>query len=117
MGKLLYYQDLIVWQKSIQLVGKIYEVTQSFPKHEQFGLTSQIRRSAVSISANIAEGQARNGTKEFIYHLGVSLGSLAELETEVIIAFNLGFLQSKEEILQSCAEIGRMLHGLIKSLN
>jgi four helix bundle protein len=116
MAKLKHYQELIVWQKSMDLVQHVYEVTSAFPKHELYGLTSQIRRAAVSIPSNIAEGQARNTTGEFKYQLGVAKGSLAELETEIILSCRLGYLQSEATILNECAEVGRMLNGLLNSL-
>ena len=75
------YKDLLVWQKSMQLVTDVYRSTDSFPKSEQFGLCSQLRRAAVSIPSNIAEGQGRNSSKEFVYHLSVAYGSLMEAET------------------------------------
>ena len=112
------YRDLIVWKKSIELVSKLYSSTRAFPKEEIYGLTSQIRRAGVSIPANIAEGQGRNSLGEFRQFLGIAQGSLAELETLLIISGNLLYLKSqkKEELLESCEEIGRLLAGLKKSL-
>lgn len=112
------YQELIVWQKSMDLSKQIYEHTASFPREELFGLISQMRRAAVSISANIAEGQARNSTGEFRQFLGIAKGSLAELETLIILSTNLGFLvqEKSEPILNFSAEINKMLNGLLKSL-
>ncbi len=112
------YQDLIVWKKSIDLVSKLYSSTRAFPKEELYGLTSQIRRAGVSIPANIAEGQGRNSRGEFRQFLGIAQGSLAELETLLIISGNLLYLnpQNKEELLQKCEEIGRLLAGLKRSL-
>ena len=86
------YRDLIVWQKAITMVTHIYEATQSFPRQETYGLTSQIRRSAVSVASNIAEGQGRLSRREFHHFLGVARGSLIEMETQMVIAENLGFL-------------------------
>ena len=86
------HKDLDVWKKSVSLVTSIYEVTKTFPKDEIYGITNQIRRSAVSIPSNIAEGSARKGEKEFIQFLYISLGSLAELETQLIIANNLKYV-------------------------
>ena len=80
------HKDLKVWEKSIDLAEEIYKITKNFPKEELYGITSQIRRAAVSISANIAEGAARNSNKEFIQFLYIALGSLSELETELIIS-------------------------------
>lgn len=112
------YQDLIVWKKSIDLVSNIYASTKAFPKEEVYGLTSQIRRAGVSMSANIAEGQARNSRGEFRQFLGIAQGSLAELETLLIISGNLNYLnsQKREDLLEACEEIGRLLAGLKKSL-
>jgi four helix bundle protein len=89
MAKLQGYRDLIVWQKSMTLTKQVYSCTRSFPKEETYGLTSQIRRAAVSIPANIAEGQARNSTGEFLQFLGIARGSLAELETLTTLHFHL----------------------------
>ncbi|MEW6574283.1 MAG: four helix bundle protein [Bacillota bacterium] len=113
------YRDLIVWQKSIDLVQKIYQFTQRFPKEEIYGLTSQIRRAAVSIPANIAEGQSRNSTGEFKQFLGMAKGSLAELETLLILSEKLTFLEriNAEELLNNCEEINKLLNGLLKSLS
>ena len=83
------HRDLDVWKKSVSLVTSIYEITKSFPKEEIYGLTNQIRRAAVSVPSNIAEGSARQGNKEFIQFLYIALGSLTELETQLIIARNL----------------------------
>ncbi|MEW6181728.1 MAG: four helix bundle protein [Bacillota bacterium] len=101
MSSVKSYQDLIVWQKSIDLVQKTYQFTQRFPKEEIYGLTLQIRRAAVSIPANIAEGQARNSTGEFKQFLGMAKGSLAELETLLILSEKLTFLErtNAEELL------------------
>ena len=112
------YRDLIVWKKSIDLVGKIYSSTRSFPKEEMYGITSQTRRAGISIPANIAEGQARSSVGEFQQFLGISQGSLAELETLLVISRNLGYLTLKDadELLNDCEEIGRLLAGLKNSL-
>jgi len=113
------YRDLIVWKKSIALVGTIYSSTRSFPKEEMYGMTSQIRRAGVSIPANIAEGQARNSKGEFRQFLGIAQGSLAELETLLEISKNLGYLTSSnaEATLNVCEEIGKLLAGLKNSLH
>ncbi|PIP76384.1 MAG: diversity-generating retroelement protein bAvd family protein [Ignavibacteria bacterium CG22_combo_CG10-13_8_21_14_all_37_15] len=119
MTTLKSYRELIVWQKSISLVKMIYTSTQHFPKEEIYGLTSQIRRAAVSIPANIAEGQARNTTGEFIQFPGIAKGSLAELETLLILSENLNYMQKEvsENLLRDCEEISRLLSGLKKSLS
>ncbi|MBE7447079.1 MAG: four helix bundle protein [Planctomycetia bacterium] len=113
------YRDLIVWQKSIALTKKIYAFTQRFPKEEIYGLTSQMRRAAVSIACNIAEGQARNSTGEFIQFLGISKGSLAELETLLLLSKEMNFLTVENYLTLSndCAEINKLLTALIKSLS
>jgi len=106
---------LDVWKKSMDLATKIYKITKLFPKEEMYGLTSQIRRSGVSISANIAEGAARNSRKEFIQFLYISLGSLAELETELLIAKSIGYLKN-DNIFEEIKIIRKMLSGLINSV-
>ncbi|MGB9233271.1 MAG: four helix bundle protein [Terriglobales bacterium] len=112
------YKDLIAWQKAMDLVTAVYRVTASFPKEEQFGLTSQLRRASVSIPSNIAEGQGRLSEKEFRYFLGQGRGSLMEVETQLQIAQNLGYLRTEQtkELLSSCAEVGRVLNGLLASI-
>lgn len=107
------HKDLEVWKKSIELSKNIYMITKDFPKEEIYGLTSQIRRSVVSIPSNIAEGAGRNSDKEFIRFLYISLGSLAELETQLIISKEIGYLEKIDIDLE---EIRRMLLGLIKYL-
>lgn len=118
MDKIKSYNDLIVWQKAIQLVKEIYLATQSFPREEIYGLTSQIRRSAVSVPSNIAEGQARNSTGEFIHFLGIARGSLAELDTQTIIASELGYVSTEngKVLREKNADVNRLINGLIKSL-
>jgi four helix bundle protein len=112
------YRDLIVWQRSIELVSEIYLSTQSFPTNERFGLTAQIRRAAVSIPSNIAEGQGRCTTGEFRQFLVHARGSLLEVETQIFIATNLGYLNQSQigALFKRVSEIGRILNGLIKSL-
>ena len=110
------HKELDVWKKSVSLVTLIYEMTKGFPKDELYGLTNQIRRSAVSIPSNIAEGSARKGNKEFAQFLYIGLGSLSELETQLIIATNLKYISSEksEIIMNDLNDIRRMLVGLIK---
>jgi four helix bundle protein len=108
------HEKLDVWRKSIDFVVELYRVTESFSKDERFGLTSQLRRAAVSIPANIAEGAARKSAKEFAYFLSNSQGSASEVETELLIAQHLNYF-SKDAFLalvSSLGEIGRMLTGL-----
>ena len=112
------YKDLVAWQKAMDLVTVIYRATADFPREEQFGLTSQLRRAAVSIPSNIAEGQGRLSEKEFRYFLGQARGSLMEVETQLQIGRNLGYLESErtDKLLTSCAEVGRILNGLLASI-
>lgn len=112
------YKDLIAWQKAMDLVTATYRSTARFPKEEQFGLTSQLRRAAVSIPSNIAEGQGRLSEREFRYFLGQARGSLMEVETQLQIAKNLGYIEAEQtkELLESCAEVGRILNGLMASI-
>ena len=114
-----HYRELIVWQKAIVLVEEVYRSTNSFPKTEIYALTNQIRRAAISIPSNIAEGQGRNSTREFLHFLSVAQGSLMELETQVTIAERLGYFNQTQEkhLLDSTAEVSRMLSGLRNSLN
>ena len=110
------HQDLTVYQKSMDLVVDVYKVTKNFPPEEKFGITSQIRRSAISIPSNIAEGAARQSKKDFSRFLYFSLGSLAELETQLEISIRLEFLKEQDEIQEELIYIRRMLLKLIKSL-
>ncbi len=98
------------------LVTEVYRTTREFPKEELYGLVSQIRRAAVSIPSNIAEGQARLSRREFRQFLGIARGSLVELETQLLIAVNLGYIENSELIFGQIAEVGRMLNGLLNSL-
>jgi four helix bundle protein len=113
------YKDLVAWQKAMELVTEVYRATGTFPKEELYGLTSQLRRAAVSVPSNIAEGQGRQSTGEFRQFLGQARGSLLELETQLMIGRSLAFLPPKkaEELLASTAELGRILNGLMQSLN
>jgi four helix bundle protein len=110
------YKDLIAWQKAMDLVEQIYKITRNLPKEELYGLTSQLRRAAVSIPSNIAEGHCRNGRREFIHHLSIALGSLGEVETQVILAQRLCYLDDSSSILELTSETGRILVGLMNSL-
>lgn len=100
----------------MDLVKTVYERTQGFPKDEKFGLTSQMRRAAVSIPSNLAEGAARNGVKEFSQFLGVAKGSLSELETQLLIASELGYLAREDNVFEKLEEVPRLIAGLHKSL-
>ena len=112
------YRELNVWQKSYELCLKIYQITAKFPNEEKYGLTSQIRRSVVSIPSNIAEGYGRKTTLDYIRMLYISYGSVCELETQILLAGDLGFIDKGEWdiVKKDIAEIERMLKGLIKSL-
>lgn len=112
------FKELLVWQKSIDLVTEIYRTTDAFPKEETFGLKSQIRRASVSIPSNIAEGNSRRSKPDYLQFLKISRGSCAEVETQLIISKNLHFL-SEENYLKlndDIIEISKMLNGLINSL-
>ena len=112
------YKDLDVWKRSIGFVKRVYQITQRFPKEELYGLTSQIRRSAVSIPSNIAEGRNRQHTNEFVQFLYIALGSCAECETQIVIVFELGYMDERniKELLEELDQIGKMIRGLIRSL-
>lgn len=112
------FRDLLVWQKSMVFVTEIYNVSKSFPKEEIFGLTSQLRRSAVSIPSNISEGYGREGVKDYLRFLNISIASLFELQTQIEIAFNLNYIEKdKFEILYELSrEIERMLSSFIRSV-
>jgi four helix bundle protein len=113
-----YYMDLIGWQKAMDLVTEVYRLTKKLPKEEMFGLSSQLRRAAVSIPSNIAEGQGRLSKGEFRLFLGNARGSLSELETQIMIAKNLEYIESPEAavLLEMASEVGRILNGLIASM-
>jgi len=113
------YQDLDVWRLSINLVKEIYRVIEKFPSSELYVLSSQIRKAAISIPSNIAEGQGRNSSREFRQYLAVSLGSLAELETQLIIAQEIRYLTAEEldPLLISIDTIRKMLRALSNSLH
>ena len=112
------YQDLIVWQKSMDLAALVYQVTKKLPKEEMYSLTNQMRRAAVSIPSNIAEGQARHSTKEFVQFLRIAQGSKAELETQLLLCLKINYLSDSDtsEITQLLQEIGKMLTVLIDKL-
>ena len=110
------HKDLDVWKKGIDLVAAIYKVTNSFPRSEIYGLTSQLRRAAVSVPSNISEGAARNSDKEFIQFLYIALGSLSEAETQIIIAKRLSYIKIEEKLLHEIETLRKMVTGLIKYL-
>jgi len=112
------YKDLEVWKKAIALATEVYKITSRFPREEQYGLISQIQRSAIAVPANIAEGWGRGQTKEYILFLRIARGSLMELETHLIVSGRLGYLgnDSLGKFQEGIGEIGRMLNALISSL-
>jgi four helix bundle protein len=112
------FRDLLVWQKSMSFVTEIYNESKCFPKEETFGLTSQIRRSAVSIPSNISEGFGREGVKDYLRFLNIAIASLFELQTQLEIAYNLEYLQKDkfEKLYELSREIERMLSSFIRSI-
>ncbi len=111
------HKDLDVWKKSMDLVETIYKLTHTFPEAEKFGSTSQMRRCAVSIPSNIAEGAARKGDKELIHFFHIALGSLSELETQYLIAVRLAFIEKKEDIEKQMIDVKKLLLGFRNYLN
>lgn len=112
------YSELIVWQKAMNLVEDIYRLTKKFPREEIYSLTDQIRRAAVSIPSCIAEGHDRFNSGQYSYFLSMAQGSRAELETQIILADRLGYIENieKDVILDKCQEISKMLYGLISKI-
>ncbi len=112
------YRELIAWQKAMDLTEAVYHVTKGFPREEAYGLTSQLRRAAVSVPSNIAEGQGRRSGKEFVHFLGVAYGSLQEVETQLILARRLGYCSDVQEaaVLKRTAEVGKLINGLTNAL-
>lgn len=112
------YKDLIVWQKAMDLVVEVYALAKLLPKEEIYALSSQIRRAAISIPSNIAEGQARNSTKEFIQFLAIAKGSKAELETQLLLCLRIGYLHEDQiaTAMNTLAEIGKMINALQQKL-
>ncbi len=117
MGTSRSYRELVAWQKAMDLVTDVYSATREFPREEIYGLTAQLRRAAVSIPSNIAEGQGRRSPREFIQFLRIARGSLMELETQIMIAARLSYLEkdAANRILTSADEISRILQGLAKA--
>ncbi|MFO1130982.1 MAG: four helix bundle protein [Hyphomicrobiales bacterium] len=112
------YRDLLVWQKAMDLAVLCYSLTRRFPRHEMFGLTSQITRSSASVAANIAEGHGRENSGSFVQFLRIAQGSLKETETHLLLSERVGLLQaaSAAEAMKACDEIGRMLRSLIRAV-
>jgi four helix bundle protein len=114
-----HYKDLLVWQKGMNLAKLVYKLTMRFPAEERYGLTSQLRRAGVSVPSNIAEGQARRGTNEFLQFLSIAEGSLAELETQLLLSVELNFTQQAEvePALKEINELQKMLVALKRKLS
>ena len=112
------YKEFTVWQKAMDLTVEIYKLVKLLPKEETYALSDQMRRAVVSIPSNIAEGQGRNSTKEFVKFLGIARGSNSELETQLQICMKLNYVtdQEAEKTLKLCEEVGKMLNSLIKKL-
>jgi four helix bundle protein len=110
------HRELKVWRQAMALVEGVYRATGAFPSAEQFGLTAQLRRSAVSVPSNIAEGFARSGSKELLHYLSVAAGSLSELDTQVKLAIRLGYLEAPEALRQQIDDVSGLLMGLAASL-
>lgn len=117
MGTITSHKGLFVWQRSIALASKVYAATRLLPSEERFGLNQQLRRAAISIASNIAEGSARRSRAEFIQFLHVARGSLSQIETQVLIAADQGLIGQHESLVDDIAEIGRLLDALIRSIN
>ncbi len=112
------FRDLVVWQKAMDLAVAVYRITRDFPSEKLYGLTSQIRRAAVSIASNIAEGQARNTTIDFVRYLGVAKGSLQEVQTPLELSCRLCYVDETQhqELQSSMDEVSKLLNGLVRSL-
>jgi len=119
MGKVSSYKDLLIWQRSMDLVERIYKITSKLPTTEQWGLTSQMRRSAISVPSNVAEGYGRQATGEYRHHLSIGRGSLLEVETQVLLCQRLGYLENEEinSLLDEINQIGKMLSSLISKIH
>jgi four helix bundle protein len=116
MGELSNHRELVAWQEAIKLVVLIYRETASFPREELFGLTAQLRKSAGSIPANIAEGAGRNSAKELIQFLGIASGSGAEVDTHLEVALQLGYIRQDSTVFGQSDRVGKLLVGLRRSL-
>lgn len=117
-GSVSSYKDLLAWQKALQLCLEVYRTSRSFPLHERFGLTVEIRKTARSVVCNIAEGQRRDSTPDYLRFLSFSRGSQAELETQLLVANSLGYIEEDQapRILELCDEVGRLIFGLARAL-
>ena len=115
MGEINSYRDLDVWKQSRQLVKSVYQLSRSFPKEEQFGLTNQLRRAAISVPSNIAEGSGRNHSKDSIQFFFIARGSLYEIETQLIISFDLEYISDShlKEVLEQVTRCKKLINGFI----
>ncbi len=113
-----HFENLVIWQKSLDLVETLYKYLKLFPKDEIYGLVSQMKRSSISVPSNIAEGAGRNSKKEFLYFLSIANGSLNELKTQIILSNRLGYLNEKQVklLMNNCNEIQKMNHSLQKKI-
>ena len=112
------YRSLLVWQKAMDLVDAVYDVSETWPSQQRFRMTAQIQRAVVSIPANIAEGHGRTGSNEYAHHLSIAYGSLCETETLITVAQRRRYVDAvtEDRLLEAAAEVGRLLNGLIRSL-
>jgi four helix bundle protein len=110
------YKELMAWQKSMDLVEEVYNCTRDFPKEDLYGLTSQIRRAAISIPSNLAEGASRAGVKEFLQFLHIARGSASELETQLLLAERIGYLPANQNLAANLIGVKQLINGLIRSL-
>lgn len=110
------HRDLLVWQRAVELVADVYRLTAEFPDSERFGLAAQMRRAAVSVPSNIAEGAARLSRKEFLRFLGIARGSLSEVDTQLVVANTLGYVENGSVLEQNINDVFGLLNGLINSL-
>lgn len=118
MPEISSFRDLVVWQKTFSLGLAIYELSKQFPDHERFGLTSQLRRGAVAVASNIAEGYGRESTQDYLRFLRIARGALFEIDTQLLFAVRLGYMEERQysEVFERIRECGRILAGLIRSL-
>jgi four helix bundle protein len=112
------YRELRVWQSAMELAEKVYSISAKFPRHELFGLGGQMQRCAVSVPSNIGEGHAKDSTKEYLKHVSIAMGSLAELETQLLLAGRLKYISGKvlEDLVSDLDAIGKMLRGIQKTV-
>ncbi|MBA2277791.1 MAG: four helix bundle protein [Chloroflexia bacterium] len=112
------YQDLVAWQRGMDLAEAVYTVTKSWPREERYSLTDQLRRAVVAVPSNIAEGHGRTGPREFLHHCSIACGSLSEAETQLLLAHHLGYVDqpTQDQLMHQTSETARLLHGLMKRL-